>query len=81
MEDECEIILANKLLVGFNKVATPLCTGCANAGCSNPIVDKKISVFGKVMSTRLYQTGGSTFMVVKCEGYQPMHQEDEELDK
>ena len=70
MEYDCQLLLASKLQVGFNKVATPLCTHCQNRGCTNPIVDKKVSVFGKIMSTRLYEAGGSSFMVVACEGYQ-----------
>ena len=78
MEYDCQIVLANKIQAGFTKVARPLCTNCTNRGCTNPIVNKKISVFGKIMSTRLYDSGYGHFMVVSCEGYQPAQAKEEE---
>ena len=78
MEYECQIQLASKIQAGFNKVVRPLCTSCCNRGCTNPIVDTKIAVFGKVMSSRLYQTGDTYFMVVQCDGYQAPEEPDED---
>ena len=81
MEYDCQILLANKVQAGFNKVARPLCTSCVNKGCTNPIVDTKISVFGKIMSSRMYQAGGTYFMVIQCDGYQSPEIEIEEEDQ
>jgi len=78
MEYDCQIVLANKIQAGFNKVVTPLCTHCKNRGCSNPIEEKKISIFGRTMTSRMFVTGSGVFMVVACEGYQAPQAEDED---
>jgi hypothetical protein len=81
MEYECELVLADRMCVDFNKTIRPLCTSCVNIGCSNPIVDKKISVFGTVMTTQLYETGTASFFVMGCDGYQPADGEDTEYEE
>jgi len=78
MEYECEIVPANKILTGFNKVVNPLCSSCTNTGCTNPIVEKKVSVFGQVKTSRLYDMGTMSYYVVRCDGY---FKERDDLDK
>jgi hypothetical protein len=77
MEYDCEIVPATRVLTDFNKVIHPLCTTCSNSGCSNPIVEQKISVFGMIKTTRIYDLGDTKFYVLKCEGY---HKMDEGLE-
>jgi hypothetical protein len=77
MEYECQVISASSLTSTFNKVVSPLCSKCKNVNCTNPIVEKKISVFGKVHTTRLFNGGHGLFVVTKCDGFL---EEGEEYD-
>jgi len=79
MEYDCQIVSAQSLLVDYNKVLPPLCSTCVNNGCSNPIVDHKVSVVGKIHTSRLYKVGGHYFQVMQCEGYRGEIDEDEEI--
>jgi len=69
MEYECRVVSASSIEATFNKVVSPLCSRCINRTCTNPISEKKMSVFGKVHTTRLYQMGTAFFMVVECDGF------------
>ena len=80
-EYECQLLLASKVYSDYNKVIRPLCSTCTNESCMNPIVDCKVSVYGKIVSSRLYKTANSEFFVVSCEGYRGEEVEtDEECD-
>lgn len=80
MEYDCEIVLANKVYTDFNKVIRPLCSSCSNHACTNPVKEKKISVFGQVYTGRLFYNGDSYFVVTSCEGYRGIKQEYDEDD-
>jgi hypothetical protein len=80
VEYDCQIILATKILTDFNKVVKPLCSTCTNHSCTNPISEKKISVFGQVYTGRLFCSGDSYFMVTRCDGYRGETIESEEDD-
>jgi hypothetical protein len=69
MEYECQIVSATKLANGVMNVKQPLCTGCFNKTCTNPIVYKKVSVMGIVHTSRMFQSGDRLFFVTKCDGF------------
>lgn len=69
MEYDCHIVSATKLVNGLMDVQKPLCTHCVNKSCTNPIVEKKISVIGIVHTTRMFQSGDRLFFVTKCDGF------------
>ena len=80
MEYECSITPINKLYSNYNKMITPLCTKCKNKGCSNPIMQKKISIMGIVYTTKLYCSGNFFFFVTNCDGFSEMEDDIEEKD-
>ena len=83
-EYDCQVVLASKIHAGFNKFQQPLCSSCINRGCTNTIVEEKISVFGIIHTTKLLKTYNATFMVVDCEGYireDEDHEEEVEEDE
>jgi hypothetical protein len=69
MEYECKIFPVTSLQTTFNKTISPLCSKCKNINCSNPIENKKISIFGKVHNTKLYSYGTSYYIVYECDGF------------
>ena len=66
---DCELLPMTKIHVGQNKVIKPLCTTCENIQCDNPIVKKRVSVFGTVGEVRLYEMADGYHMVKSCPGY------------
>jgi hypothetical protein len=78
MEYDCNIVNANKVYTDFNKVVRPLCSGCSNTACSNPIAEKKLSVFGKIHTGRFFFSGDMYFIVTSCEGYRGIDSDSEE---
>ena len=80
MEYECQLVVANRVLTDFNKVIRPLCSSCTNTACSNPVYNKKISVFGQIYSGRVYTSGSLDFFVTACDGYRGNFEDEEEDD-
>jgi hypothetical protein len=80
MEYDCHIVLASKVYSDFNKIIRPLCSSCTNHSCTNPVAEKKISVFGKIYTGRFFFNGNAYFMVQSCEGYRGNVEEDSEFD-
>jgi len=78
VEYDCEIILANKIYTDFNKVVRPLCSSCTNHSCTNPVKEKKVSVFGKIYTGRFFYNGDTFFVVTSCEGYRGIQEDDVE---
>lgn len=69
MEYDCQLLSISSLTTTFNRVVKPICSNCKNTNCSNPIQEKKISIFGKVYSTKVYNMGNGFFIVSECEGF------------
>jgi len=68
----------NKIHVGQSQIIKPLCTTCENIQCDNPIIEKKVSVFGRVGTVKIYQMSENDMYLVKsCPGYMEEYLEDE----
>lgn len=79
MEYDCQLVSIASLSTTFNKVVRPLCSSCKNRNCSNPIESKKVSIFGKVHSTRVYNTGSGFFIVSYCDGFIDTEEDEEDV--
>jgi len=69
MQFDCKVVSVNKLTSRVFGTIQPLCSKCKNKSCTNPIVDKKISLMGIVYTARLYQLGERFYIVSHCDGY------------
>lgn len=69
MEYECKLVSARTLTKGLLNMQRPLCTTCVNRTCTNPIVDKKLSIMGVIHTSRMFQSCDRFFFVVQCDGY------------
>lgn len=77
MEYECKLSPASTLDSGILNLKRPLCTNCKNSNCSNPIIEKKISIMGVIYTTKLFNIGNSYFFVNQCDGYLKGDDDDE----
>ena len=75
MEFECKLKPIIKI-ENEEDLKGPLCSKCFNAECTNPIVDKKISLFGVIHSTKLYKANNTYYSVTECNGFQEVEDEN-----
>ncbi|MFW5891113.1 MAG: hypothetical protein ACOCUI_02740 [bacterium] len=78
MEYECQVKPVRSLEKGIANLKKPLCTRCSNTSCTNPIIEKKISIFGINYTTKLLQSADRMFFVISCEGFQMEEKEEKE---
>lgn len=69
MNYECSLLPFGKIMVSTVDVVEPLCNSCKSPDCSNPIVNRTISVFGEEKTFRLWSVNNAIRQVVSCKGY------------
>lgn len=61
----------NVLAVGSRGVVEPLCNFCKTKDCTNPIENRKVSIFGINRIYRVFRTSGDDYQVYDCKGFIP----------
>lgn len=59
----------SQLIVTHQGVIESRCNTCKTKDCTNPIIKKKMSIFGVNKECRVMKRGNYEHFVVDCEGY------------
>lgn len=77
MKYDCKLFSLSDLPVGPFGLIMSCCDRCCNQDCSNPIVNKDVSLFGVVKSEKVFMKATGFYIVADCEGFMPCEEERE----